>query len=62
MKAVKVGKFLVKKNVVLVLRKLGIKYESMCKLEMMIESEGRKRMELNEIVNVLVVELEGEKY
>ena len=29
---------------------------------MMIESEGRKRMELNEIVNVLVVELEGEKY
>ena len=33
----------------------------MCKLEMMIESEKRKRMELNEIVNVLVGELEREK-
>ena len=33
----------------------------MCKLEMKIESERKKRMELNEIVNVLVAELEREK-
>ena len=33
----------------------------MCRLEMKIENERRKRMELNEIVNVLVAELQREK-
>ena len=33
----------------------------MCKLEVMIQSERRKRMELKELVNVLMVELEEEK-
>ena len=40
-----------KRSVVLVLRKLEKKYEcGMCKLEMMIESKRKKRIELNEIV------------
>ena len=34
----------------------------MCKLEMMIEGERKKRMEMNEKVNVLVAELERKKY
>ena len=35
------------------------KYEcGMCRLEMMIESERKKRMELDAIVNVLLAELE----
>ena len=33
----------------------------MCRSEMIIESERRKRMELDEIVNVLSAELEREK-
>ena len=33
----------------------------MCKLEMMIESERKKRMELDKKANVLVAELEREK-
>ena len=45
---------------VLVLKKS--EYEcSMCKLEMMIEGEREKRMEIDEKVNVLVTELERER-
>ena len=33
----------------------------MYKLEMMIENERKKRMELNEIVNVLVAEVERKR-
>ena len=33
----------------------------MCKLEMIIESERKKRIELNEIFNVLVAGLERER-
>ena len=42
----------------LVLRKQGKKYEcGVCNVDMMIESERKKRMELNEMVNVLIAEL-----
>ena len=50
-----------KRNVVLILRKVEEYKYGMRKVEIMIEKERRKRMELNEIVNVLVVELEREK-
>ena len=52
-------------SVVIVVRKLGEKSRSVvfgtCKLEMMIESKRKKRMELGEKFDVLVVELEREK-
>ena len=55
-KDVRGGQFLVRRCVDLVLMKLG--ENSMCKLEMMIESERKRRMQLDEKVNVLIVELE----
>ena len=33
----------------------------MCKLEMMIEAERKKTMELNELINIVVAELEKER-
>ena len=52
-------------SVVIVERKLGEKSRSVvcgtCKLEMMIESRRKKRMELDEKVDVLVAELEREE-
>ena len=45
----------------LVLRKQRKNYEcGMCNLEMMFEGERKKRMELNEFVNVVVAEWERE--
>ena len=52
MKDVRGGQFLLR-SVGLVLRKLRKKYEcGIFKLEMMIEGERKKRVELNERVNV----------